>query len=170
MESVFDPSLVWTEHSGDGPFKTPLNINVFRGGVHHVQPDDQHVQFLTHQLLTLFCLPSFALSLTAFFILSCTHAYFHSIFLFTANSLFVEEEQEAYLPAIWQCQGRPEQMCSALGICSTKHMHVRIKTHTHRLTQCRGRGHCLTTVLSNFQSAATLAAGAKKKNKKTKTQ
>lgn len=103
-------------------------------------------------------LPSFPLTVSHilfFFLLfspSYTHAHFHSFSLFIANSLFVEEEWEAYLPTIWWCQGRPEQMCSALGLCSIKHMHTHTHIHRGLHRACyRGRVHWLTTALSNSQ-------------------
>lgn len=125
------PDLVWIEEcSRVEVFKTLLCLEVDLSA----EPNGQHVRLLTHQLLLSSAfLPSHRLSHSFFFLLfspSYTHAHFHSFSLFIANSLFVEEEWEAYLPTIWWCQGRPEQMCSALGLCSIKHMHTH--THIHR--------------------------------------
>lgn len=80
-----------------------------------------------------------------FFSLSCTHTHFHSFFLLRCKLSLWRRSRRHILPAIWRCQGRPEQMCSALGPCSIKHMHVHAHTqtythiNTHRLTQWRGR-------------------------------
>lgn len=77
-----------------------------------------------------------------FFFFTVTHAHsFSLVFPFFRCKLSLWRRSRRHiLPAIWQCQGRPEQMCSALGPCSVKHMHVHAHAHTHTGSQSGEEG------------------------------
>ncbi len=130
------------------------------------EPNGQHVRLLTHQLLLSSAfLPSRCLS-HAF--LSVMHAHaFSQIFSFHCKLSLCGGGVGGVFASHMAVPGASG--ADVLGIGALLHQahaytHTH-KKHTHRglRSACyRGRGHWLTTALSNSQSAAVLAAGVTK--------
>lgn len=130
---MFDPGVVWTEEcSRVGVFKTLVCLEVECIVLSLMGSTCGSSPISCYSLL-----PSFprVVSHTLFFF-PVMHAHsFSLIFSFHCKPLSLwRRSRRRILPAIWQCQGRPEQMCSALGLCSIKHMRVHTHIHTQAYT------------------------------------